>query len=99
MAASGDPGAQAVIAFDIGLRPAVQGQRLRCAQLRAVHHLAVNQPVQAISHMGLGGHALGQCRFHGLFIVVLHKGKDIHHFPVTAGFAKHVTLQLSERRR
>ena len=103
MAASSDLGTQAVIAFDISLRLAVQSQRLRCVQWRAVYHLAVNQPVQEIQHMGLGGHALSQRQLnggeHGLFIVVLHEGTDIHHFPVTARFAEHVILQLSERRR
>jgi hypothetical protein len=103
MTASGNLGAQTVITFDIGLWFAVQGQCLWRIQWRSAHDLAVDQPVQQVQNMGLGRHALGQGKLnggeHSLFIVVQHQGKDIDHFPVTAGFAQHVILQLSERRR
>ena len=45
MAALHDLGKQVVIACDIGLGFAVQGQRLRGIQWRTAHHLAVNQAV------------------------------------------------------
>ena len=53
--------------------------------------------------MGLGRHALGQGQFNGgengLFVVLQHQGQNIDHLPVTARFAQHVILQLSEGRR
>ena len=83
MVASDTLGPQAVIALDIGLWFAVQGQCLRSIQWRSAHDLAVDQSVQQVQQMGLGGHALGQGKLHGdehsLFIVMQHQGKDIHH--------------------
>ena len=76
---------------------------MRRVQWGTAHHLAVDQAVQQVQHMGLGRHALGQRQFHGgqhgLFIVVKHEGEDIHHLPIPTGFAEHVILQLLEGRR
>ena len=81
MAASRDLAAQSVIAFDIGLGLAPQGQRLRGIQRWTTDDLAVDEAVQEVQHMGLGRHALGQRQFHGgqhgLLIVVQHEGEDI----------------------
>jgi hypothetical protein len=100
MAASCYLSAQAVITFDIGLGFTVQGQCLRGIQRRTAHHLAVDQAVQQVQHMGFGRHTLGQCQLHGcengLFIVMQHEGKDIDHLAITARFAEHVILQLFE---
>ncbi|SEO34479.1 hypothetical protein SAMN04488103_1261 [Gemmobacter aquatilis] len=74
MAAPCDLGAQAVIAFDIGLGFTAQDQCLRRIQWWPANHLAIDQPVQQIQHMGFGGHASRQghfhCGQHSLFIVV-----------------------------
>ena len=103
MAASGDLGAQTVIAFDIGLGFTVQGQCLRRVQRRHTNQLAVDQAVKQVQDMRLGWHTLGQRQLHsrenGLFVVVQHEGEDINHFPIAAGFTQHVILQLSERMR
>ena len=103
MATTCNLGTQAVIAFDIGLGLAMQGQCLRRVQWWPANHLAVDQAVQQVQHMGFGRHALGQRQFHGgqhsLLIVVQDKGEDIDHLPVPAGLAQHVILQLPERRR
>lgn len=48
MVASGNLGAQAVLAFDIGLGLAVQDQRQWRIQWRPADHLAVDQPVQQV---------------------------------------------------
>ena len=92
MAASGDLGTKAIIALDIGFGFAVQDQGLRRIKWRPANHLAVDQPVQLVQHMGLGRHALCQGKFHrgenGLFIVVQHQGEDVHHLPIAAGFAR-----------
>lgn len=45
MAASGDLGAQAIIAFDIGFGFAAQDQCLRGIKRRPANRLAINQPV------------------------------------------------------
>ncbi len=103
MATSCDLGAQAVIAFDIGLGLAVQGQRLWGIQWRPADHLAIDQPVQQVQDMGLGRHALGQCQLHGgqhgLFVMLQNEGKDIDHLTIAARLAQHMVLQLSEGRR
>ena len=100
MTASGHLGAQAVIAFDIRLRFSAQYQCLWCVDLGPVGRLAIDQPVQQVQHMGLGWHPCGQGQFHGsqhgLFIVMQDEGKDIDHFPVTAGSAQHLILELAE---
>jgi hypothetical protein len=57
MAASGNPGAQAAIAFDIGLRLAPQDHRLRGIKRRPIDCFAIDQSVHQVQHMGLGGHA------------------------------------------
>ena len=92
MAASGDLGTKAVIALDIGFGFAVQGQCLWGIKRRPANHLAVDKAVQQVQHMGLGRHALGQCKLHGgehgLLIVVQHQGEDVHHLPIAAGFAR-----------
>ena len=89
MVASGNLGAQAVIAFDIGLGFAMQGQRLRSIQWRPADHLAIDQAVQQVQDMGFGRHAFGQGQFHGgehgLFVVVQDEGKDIDHLAITPG--------------
>ena len=96
----GDLAAQGVIALDIGLRLALQGQRLRGIQRRLTDGLTVDQSVQDIQHMRLGRHTLGQRKFHSgqhsLLIVVQDKRKDIDHLAVAAGLAQHVLLQLPE---
>ena len=80
MAASGNMGAQTVMAFDIGLGLAMPGQCLLCVQRLPTDHLAIDQQVQDI---GLGRHAFGLGKFnggeHGLFIVVQHQGKNMRH--------------------
>lgn len=102
MAASRDLAAQSVIAFDIGLGFAPQGQRLRGIQRWTTDDLAVDQAVQEVQYMGLGRHAPDQRQFHGgqhgLFIVVQNERKDVDHLAVTAGLAQHVLLQLPEGR-
>ena len=84
--ASHSLGAQAVIAFDIGLRLAAQDQGLRGIKRRPANRLAVDQSVQKVQHMGLGRDTLGQGYFHGnqhgLFIVLEHQGEDLHHLPI-----------------
>ena len=103
MTASSDLGPQIIIAFDIGLGLLAQGQRLWRIQWWAIDHLAVDQPVQQIQHMGFGRHALGQRKFYsdenGLFIVLKNQCEDVHHLAITAGLAQHMILQLSERVR
>ena len=102
MAASCYLGAQAVIALDIGHGLAMQDQRLWRIQWRPADHLAVDQAVQQVQDMGLGRHTLSQRQLHsgehGLFIVLQYEGENIHHLPITTGFAQHVILQLSEGR-
>lgn len=79
MAAPRDPGAQAVIALDVGLGFTVQGQCLRCIQWRPADHLSIDQTVQKAQDMGLGWYTLRQGQFHGgqqgLFIVVQHRAR------------------------
>ena len=98
--ASGDVSPQAVVAFDIGLWLAAQGQGLRSIEGRPSDDLAVDQPVQEVQHMGLGRHALGQGQFHrrqhGLFIVLENQGEDVDHLAVPAGLAQQLLLQLPE---
>ena len=100
MAASGNLGAQAVIAFDIGLRLTGQDQRLWGIKRWPANHLAIDQPVQQVQHMGLGGQACRQGHFHGgqhsLLIVVQDERKDIDHLTITTGAAQYLVLQLSE---
>ena len=101
--ASGDVSPQAVVAFDIGLWLAAQGQGLRGIEGRPANDLSIDQPVQEVQHMGLGCHALGQGQFHcgqhGLFVVLENQGVDVDHLPITAGLAQHLLLQLPEGRR
>ncbi len=101
MVPSGDPGAQAVIAFDIGLRLSMQRQCPGRIQWWPANHLAVDQPVQQVQHGGPCRHALSQRQFHGrehgLLIVLQDEREDIHPLTVPAWFAQHVILQLSER--
>ena len=91
MAASGNLGTQTVVAFDVRLGLAAQGQRLWRIQWRHAHHLAVDQPVQQVQDMGLGRHALAQRKFHSdkhrLFVVLQDEGQDIDHLAVTTGLA------------
>ena len=48
-------GAQAVVAFDIGLGFAAQGQGLRGIEGRPANDLAIDQPVQQVQHiLGIG---------------------------------------------
>ena len=100
MAAPSDLGPQAVVAFDIGLGFTAQDQRLRCIQRRPANHLGIDQTVQKVQHMGLGGHARCQGRFHcgqhSLFIVVQDQRQHIDHLSVATRLAQHMILQLSE---
>ena len=96
MAAPDDLGAQAIIAFDIGLGFMVQDQRLRGIKRRPANHLAIYQPVQQVQHMGLGGHARCQSHFHcgqnSLLIMVQDERQDIDHLSVATGAAQHLLL-------
>ena len=86
MAASGDLGAQAVIAFDVRLGLTAQDQCLRRVQWRPTNHFAIDQPVQQVQHMGFGRHAFGHGQFHGgehgLFVMLQHEGQDIDHLAI-----------------
>ena len=96
MAASGVPGSQAIIAFDIGLGFAAQDQSLGRVDVRPASGLAVNQPVQDVQHVRLGRHALGQSLLHGLqhglFIVMQDKRQDLDHLPISTRAAQHLLL-------
>jgi len=112
MTASGGPGTQAVIAFDIGLWFALKDQHLWRIDVRATRRLSVDQPVQKVQHMGLGRDTLGQRHFHsdqhGLFVmlkaclqhdVIQDQRQDIDHLPIATRFAQHEVLQLFEVQR
>ena len=112
MAASGGPGPQAIIAFDIGLRLTAQSECLWCVDVRPTDRLSVDQAVQKVQHVGFGCDALSQGHFHGdqqgLFVmlqaclwhyVMQNQRQDVDHLPVTARFAQHEILQLLEGRR
>src|SRR6478736_1107456 len=98
MTTSHDPDTKTVIAFDVGLRLAQQGQRLWRIDIGTVGRLAVDQSMQQVQHMRLGRHARIQGQFHSpdddLLIVMKDKGKDIGHLTITTGAAKHLVLQL-----
>jgi hypothetical protein len=83
MATPGNLGTQAVIAFDIGLGFAAQDKRLRGIKGRPANHLAIDQPVQQVQNMGLGGHARCEGQLHrrkySLFIVMQDQRQDIDH--------------------
>ena len=96
MAAPCDLRAQAVIAFDIGLGFAAQHQRLWRVERRPTNYLAIDQPVQQVQHMGLGGHASREGhlhrRQHSLFIVMQNQCQDIDHLSVATRLAQHMIL-------
>ncbi len=96
MAASGGPGPQAIIAFDIGLWLTAQSECLWCVDVRPTDRLSVDQTVQKVQHMGFGCDALSQRHLHsdqhGLFVVVQNQRKDVDHLPVTAGATQHDVL-------
>jgi hypothetical protein len=62
--------------------------------------LAVDQPVQEVQDMRLGGHAGFQRQFYGtqngVFIMVQDQRQYIDHLAVAAGLAQHVVLQAAE---
>ena len=101
MAASANVGAQAIVAFDIGLRLSAQVQRLGGVDGWAVG-LTVDQAVQDVQHMGLGRDALGQGKFDGgqnrLLVVMQDQGQDIDHLAITASPPQHLLLQSFEGR-
>ena len=100
MTASCGLGAQAIIAFDIGLWFALQDQRLWRIDVRPTDRLSVDQAVQKVQYVGFGCDALSQGHFHGdqhgLFVVMQNQRQDIDHLPVTTRLAKHEVLQLFE---
>ena len=91
---------QSIIAIDIGFRRRIQGQSLRRIDLWMVGLLPVNQPVQEVQDMRLGGHACVQRQFYGtqngVFIMVQNQRQDIDHLAVSAFLAQHVVLQAAE---
>jgi hypothetical protein len=82
MAASSDLGLQIIMASDISFEFLTQDQRLWRLQWRTINHLAVDQPVQQIQHMGFGWHAFGQSKFYGfenrLLIVLNDQCEEAH---------------------
>ncbi|MBB2830666.1 UNVERIFIED_ORG: hypothetical protein GGD51_000767 [Rhizobium esperanzae] len=64
MAASHDPDTQAIVAFDVGLGFAQQGQRLWRVDVRTVSRFAIDQPMRQVQHMRFGSHASIQRQFH-----------------------------------
>lgn len=102
MAISCDPDAKTIIAFNISLGFAAQGQPLWGVDVGTGGRLAIDQPVQQVQHMRFRCHARVQCHFHSpanhLFVMVQNERKDIDHFTITAGAAKHLVLQLPKGR-
>ena len=56
---------------------------MACRCRRPANHLAIDQPMQQVQHMGLGGHARSQGHFHshqhGLFIVMQNQRQNVDH--------------------
>jgi hypothetical protein len=100
MMASGGPGPQTIIAFDIGFWFALKDQRLRRIDVGPADRLSVDKTVQKVQHMGLGRDTFSQGHFHGdqhsLFVVMQNQRQDVDHLPVTAGATQHEILQLLE---
>ena len=84
----------------VGMRSALQDQRLRRIDVRPTDDLSVDQTVQKIQKVGFGCHAFSQRHFHGdqhgLFIMLKaclrhdmlqNQCQDIDHLPITARFA------------
>ena len=95
MAAPCDLGAQAIIAFDIGLGFVAQHQRLRGIKGRPANHLAIDQPVQQVQNMGFGGRPLrGPSLPRSTQPVHRDAGpaRDIDHLAIATRFAQHVIL-------
>lgn len=89
-----------VIPIDIGFGLPAQAQGLRGADGRAVGCLLIDQPMQDVEDVGLGGDAFRQGEFdrgqdHAL-IVVQHERKNVDHFPVATRASQHQLLQLWE---
>src|SRR5690554_238239 len=93
--------AQRVIASNVGLWLLAQHQRLRRIDRFNLAGLAINQAVQEIEHMGLGGNArlkrgLDSPEYR-LLVVMQHQRQDLDHLPVAAWMLEQVTLQATER--
>ncbi len=92
--------AQRIVAADIGLGLALETERLRRIDQRDRVRLAVDQPVQEIEDMGLGGNARLKRHLdgaqHRLLVVVQHQGKDVDHLPIAASAPEQQGLQTSE---
>ena len=100
MTSSGDQGTRAIMAFDIRLWRAVQSQCLRGVNVRPGCCLPVDQSMQQVRHMGLGGDTFrpshSRSDQQGLFIVMQNQREGIDHIPVAACSPQHEVFQLPE---
>src|SRR5579872_5563068 len=92
--------AEGVIALDVGLRLGYQRQRLRRHYRRRVHRLSVDQAMQQIQDVRLGGCTGLQRQFdggeHSLLIMLKNEGQDVDHFAVAAWHFEYTLLQSLE---
>ena len=93
-------GPQIVVAPDICLRLAAQRERLGRIDERPIVGFAINQAMEDIQHMCLGGDPFGQSQFHSgqnsLLVMVQDQCKDIDHLAVSTRMSQHLFLQLLE---
>ena len=93
--------AQGVVAPDVSLRFVPQTERQWGIDYGTAGRLAIDQAVQDVEDMGLGGRPRIERQFdrakHYLLIVLEHQREDLDHLPVTAGALEEMTLQPSER--
>ena len=92
--------AKGVIATDIGERLLGKAQRLGRIDRGCRRSLAVDQAVEKVEDVGLGGDArlkrqLDRAK-HRLLIMLQHQRQDLGHLPITAGAPQELALQLLE---
>ncbi len=77
-----------------------QHQSLGRIDGRRCDGFSVNQTVQQVQHVGLGGDARCQCHLdgqeYGILVVLQHQRQDLHHLAVTAWLLEQVLLQRPE---
>jgi len=81
--------AEGVIALDIGPWFTRQAQSLWRVDRRNRRRLAVDQPMQKVQDMGLGGNPRLKrhldCAQDSLFVVMKNQCEDLNHLPIAAG--------------
>ena len=91
---------QGIITSDIGQRLLRKAQRLWCVNRRCRWSLTVDQAMQDVEDVGLGGDACFQSQFdsakHCLLVMLQHQCQYLRHLLVSTRTAQELALQLLE---